>query len=564
MTFSLRPQRLKRYRDIAFLVLKHVRKDLVHATDLDQVLLEEDMRKGKPNEGKPEQLAHDLEALGPTFIKLGQMLSTRSDLLPQPYLDALSRLQDRIEPFAYEDVERIVSRELGVRISKAYKRFDRKPIAAASLGQVHLAQLRGGRSVAVKVQRPGIRQIILDDFDALEEIAHTIDRHTEIGRQYSFQDILDNFRKTLMRELDYRQEAENMSIVGENLKTYERVVVPQAINDYTSSRVLTMDYIQGTKITALTPVARTEQDTRALAEDLFKAYLDQVLVDGFFHADPHPGNVFITRDGKLALIDLGMVARIDPAVQEHLLKLLVAITEGRGYDAARVCMDIGTCMDNFDELHFTRGVADIIGRYHSASPDQFQEGRTVMELTRVAAENGVRPAPELALLGKTLLHLDEISRKLRPGFNPAVVLRKHSASILRRRMLKNLAPGHLLYSAMEVHTLSQKLPDRLNSLLEALVRNEFELRVNALDETRLMRNLQKIANRIAMGLVLAALIIGAAMMMQIESTVTIFGYPVFGVVMFLMAAGCGFGLVFNILLRDGRHRNNHRRGPHHH
>lgn len=550
--FSLRPRRLKRYKDIAILAIKYGRKDLIQAADLDQALLEADIRGKKSFEGKPEQLAYDLECLGPTFIKLGQLLSTRPDLLPQPYLSALSRLQDAVEPFAYEEVAAIVSRELGVRLSKAFQTFNPKPIAAASLGQVHLARLRDGRPVAVKVQRPGIRQIILDDFDALDEIASSIDHHTEIGRQYAFRDILDNFRKTLLRELDYRQEAENLITLGENLKDYERIVIPQPIHDYTSSRVLTMDYISGTKITSLSPLARLEHNTHELAEDLFKAYLDQVLVDGFFHADPHPGNVFITDDGKLALIDLGMVASIDPSVQENLLKLLLAISEGRGYDAARISMGIGIRLDNFDEAHFTRGIADVIARYQSTSSEQFQEGRVVMELTRVAAENGVRPASELALLGKTLLHLDEIGRVLEPGFEPYRVLRQHSESILRRRMLKSLSPSHILSSLLETHTLVQKLPDRLNTLLEALAKNEFELRVNALDESRLMENLEKIANRIALGLVLAALIIGAAMMMQVETTVTIFGYPALAIVLFLMAAGCGFALVFSHFLHDGR------------
>ncbi|MDQ2695676.1 MAG: AarF/UbiB family protein, partial [Pseudomonadota bacterium] len=311
MAFSLKPQHLKRYKDIAVLLLKHGRRELLHGTNLDEALLHDHVRMAAHGEGKPEQLAHDLENLGPTFIKLGQMLATRADLLPQVYLDALARLQDNVEPFPYAEVEKIVVRELGVRISKAYKSFNPKPIAAASLGQVHLAQLRTGRAVAVKVQRPGIRQIILDDFEVLDEIILSIDRHTRVGQQYAFRDMLDNFHKTLLRELDYRQEAANMILLGRNLARYPRIVVPQPVADYTTSRVLTMDYISGSKITALTPLARIEHNTDELAETLYKAYLDQVLVDGFFHADPHPGNVFITREGQLALIDLGMVAHID-------------------------------------------------------------------------------------------------------------------------------------------------------------------------------------------------------------------------------------------------------------
>ena len=550
MHFPLKPQRLKRYKDIVLLLVKYGRRDLVQASDLDRDLLMEDMRHGMALEGRPEQLAHDLETLGPTFIKLGQMFSTRADLLPQPYLEALSRLQDKIAPFPFEQVERIVSQELRVRLSKAFPTFSTTPVAAASLGQVHWARLRDGREVAVKVQRPGIRQVILDDFDALDEIAAQIDRHTVIGRQYVFRDQLDSFRRTLLRELDYRQEAENQRLLGRNLAPYSRLVVPQPYHDYTSSRVLTMDFVRGTKITALSPLARLDYDCRGLAEDLFRAYLDQVLVDGFFHADPHPGNVFVTQEGKLALIDLGMTAHVDPAVQENLLKLLLAIGEGRGHDAAGICMKLGQCLEDCQRTRFTREVADIVARYKSASHEQVAEGRIVMEMTRAAAENGVRPAPELSLLGKALLHLDEASRTLDPHFDAEELMHRHGEAILRRRMLKSLAPGHLLGSLLDTQRLTRRLPERLDVLLEHLVEDRLEIRVKAIDEDELRQNLQKIANRIAVALVLAALIVGAAMIMSIETEWTFLGYPALAMVMFLLAAGCGFALVFDIWLQD--------------
>ena len=199
-----------------------------------------------------------------------------------------------------------------MRLSKAFADFDSTPLAAASLGQVHRAQLRDGRPVAVKVQRPGIRQVILEDLEAFSEMATLIDKHTEVGRRFAFHDMLEEFRKTLLRELDYRREALNLVTLANNLRSYQRLVIPQPVDDYTTSRVLTMDYVRGTKITDLSPLARIELDDQALADDLCKAYLDQILVDGFFHADPHPGNLLITDDGRLALLDLGMVARIDP------------------------------------------------------------------------------------------------------------------------------------------------------------------------------------------------------------------------------------------------------------
>jgi len=559
MTFSLKPQRLKRYRDIALLFLKHGRGNIVQASNLDQVLLEESVKGDTLSQGKPEQLTHDLEALGPTFIKLGQILSTRADLITQPYIDALSRLQDKVEPFSFEEAKDIISRELGVRLSKAFKEFSPKPIAAASLGQVHFARLRDGRPVAVKVQRPRIRQIILDDFDALDEIIGSIDQYTEIGRQYQFKDILDNFRRTLFRELDYRQEAENQITLARNLAGYPNIVVPTPIGDYTTSRVLTMDFIRGTKATALPPMTRLRHNTLMLAETLFKAYLDQVLMDGFFHADPHPGNVLVTEDGRIALLDFGMVATLDPRVQDNLLKLILAIADGRGHDAAQVCAILGQRLEHYDEAHFVRGVADTIGHYQSSNTEQCQEGRVMMELTRLAAEHGIRPAPELAILGKTLFNLDLLTRKLEPGFDPAPVLRQHGEVLMRKRMVKSLSPSSLMVSLIDSHKLSQQLPDRINMLLESLVRKEFELRVNAFDEQALLSSMQKIANRIALALVLAALIVGAAMMMEVESTLTLWGYPAVGIIMFMMAAGLGFGLVFTIMLKDKPFRRRRKR-----
>jgi predicted unusual protein kinase regulating ubiquinone biosynthesis (AarF/ABC1/UbiB family) len=310
-----------------------------------------------------------------------------------------------------------------------------------------------------------------------------------------------------------------------------------------------MDLIRGTKITAFSPLARIDLDGRGLAEDLCKAYLDQILIDGFFHADPHPGNLLITEDGRLGILDLGMVARLDPRLQEQLLKLILAITEGRGHEAAQVALQIGSRLEDYDEALFRRRVAALVaGAQSSAQP--VQVGRIVLGLVRNAAANGVRPPPELALLGKALLHLDDVARILDPGLDSNRVVREHSQSILRRHILKRLSPASLATSALEVYELVQQMPPRLNAFLDTVAANKLELKVNAFDEARLMDNLQKIANRIATGLLLAALIVGAALMMQVRTPFTLFGYPGLAMVLFLLAAACGFILVLSIWLND--------------
>ena len=321
MGISLKPQHLNRYRQIAWIFMKYGRSDLVKTTGLSEAL-EAEQRVAPAEAAKANELAGDLEKLGPTFVKLGQLLSTRVELLPAAYLEALARLQDKVEPFSFAEVEKIVSAELGVRMSKAFSEFDDQPMAAASLGQVHRATLRDGRPVAVKVQRPAIREQMVEDLDALEEIAEFLDNHTELGKRYEFGQMLEQFRKSLLQELDYRQEATNLTTIGEELRHFEHIIIPAPIADYCTSRVLTMEFVPGKKITDLSPLARMDFDGAALAEELFRAYLEQILVSGFFHADPHPGNVFITADYRIALLDLGMVGRIMPRLQEDLLQLL--------------------------------------------------------------------------------------------------------------------------------------------------------------------------------------------------------------------------------------------------
>lgn len=550
MSLSLKPEHLKRYKDIAQLLVKYGRGDLAKAVDVDESLLADELAEWKDADGKPEELAADLERLGPTFVKLGQILSSRSDLLPAPYLEALARLQDEVEPFPYADIERMVAEELGVRISKAFEHFDAQPLAAASLGQVHRARLRDGREVVVKVQRPGIRRQILEDLDAFDEIAGFFDRHTEAGRRYALGEILEEFRRSLLRELDYRLEAQNLVELGGTLAKFPHLDVPAPIPDYSTSRVLTMEYLAGVKVTDLSPVARVDLDGAALADELARAYMDGILVDGFFHADPHPGNVLVTPEGHLAIVDLGLAARIDPQLQEQLLKLVLAVSEGRGYEVARLAIQLGTPLDDFAEDHFNREVSDLVGSFQGTTLEHLNIGRVMLELAQRSVGNGLRPPVELAMLGKTLLHVDEIGRTLAPDFEPNEAIRRHADSLMRRHMLKSFAPGQFFSALLEINELMQQLPARINRLFEMAVKGKLSVRVDVLDEHLLMNNLQKIANRISMGLILASLIVGAALMMRVQTSFTLLGYPGIAMLLFLAAAAIGFYLVGSIVYQD--------------
>jgi ubiquinone biosynthesis protein len=550
---TLKPERLKRYKDVAVLLMKYGRSDLVKQAGLvDNLELDEQaVSEAAP---KAEELAADLEKLGPTFIKLGQLLSTRADLLPGPYLDALARLQDQIEPFSYEEVDRIVSSEIGVRISKAFAEFDPQPLAAASLGQVHRAYMRDGRPVVVKVQRPNIRDQIVDDLEALLEVAQFMDDHTELGKRYDFVNMLQGLRTSLLRELDFKLEANNLITFGENLREFDQLIIPQPVADYCSSRVLTMDYIHGKKITELSPLRLMEIDGPSLARELFRAYLKQILLDGFLHADPHPGNVFLTDDDQIALLDLGMVTRLLPGFRDNVLRLLLAISEGRGEDAAEVTIRLGEPKVLFERAVFTKRIAELVAEHGDASLNRLNSGQVVLEITKISADCWFRLPAEFTMVAKALLNLDRVVFTLDPNFEPTAVIRQRAMEILQRNLVQSIAPGNLIGGVVELKEFAEKLPGRVNKILDTIGNNEFKVDVDAIDEKVLLEGLQKVANRIALGLVLAALIVGASMLMRVETSFRILGYPGFAMVFFLLAAIAGIALVVTIVSTDVKAR----------
>ena len=551
MALSLRPQHLGRYRDVTRLLIKYGRSDLVRQAGLDD-LSESD---GASDDGVPpkaEELAADLEKLGPTYIKLGQLLSTRADLISPAYAKALSRLQDSVEPFGFEEVERIVTGELGFRISNGFDSFESDPLASASLGQVHRARMRDGREVVVKVQRPGIRECIASDMEALSELAVLADSHLEAGRRYGFDDLLNQFRRSLSGELDYRREAANLKALGRILRPYDRLVVPEPIDDYTTSKVLTMEFVPGRKVTDLGPLARLELDGTVLAEQLFQAYLDQILVAGFFHADPHPGNVLLTPDGRLALVDVGMVARVPKTMRHLLVKLLLAVSDGNGKAVADAAVAMGRPLEGFDAKGFCAEASEMVEQSQGLSLDQIDAGSLVMDLMRISGDNGLRLPPELSMLGKALLNLDQVAHTLDPTFNPTAAIETHTNDLMQEQM--RASPASAFAALLEARDFIEQLPGRVNKVMDTVVEGNFELKVDAFDQNELMRGLHQLANRVTLGLVLAALIVGAAMLMRIETSSTLLGYPAVAIVCFLAAASGGFALVVSILRSDRRNQ----------
>jgi ubiquinone biosynthesis protein len=315
-----------------------------------------------------------------------------------------------------------------------------------------------------------------------------------------------------------------------------------------------MEFVPGHKITDLSQLRRTELEGDALGRDLIAAYFKQILVDGIFHADPHPGNVFLTEDDRIALIDLGMVGFLSLSMREQLLKLMLAIAEGKGDSAAQISISLGEVREQFNEATYVREIAQLVAMNQHTTVGQMDIGRVILELTRISGDNGVRLPPELTMLGKTLLNIDRVAKTLAPHFDVNQSIRENAVSVMRKRMLHQASPANALSTLLEMNDFMQRLPSRLNKVLDRVADNDLSVHVDAIDETELIAGMQKIANRITMGLILAALIMGGAMLVRIPSSWTILGYPGVAIILFLFAVAGGVALLYSIWTSDRKPR----------
>jgi predicted unusual protein kinase regulating ubiquinone biosynthesis (AarF/ABC1/UbiB family) len=545
-----------RYASLARLLLRYGRSDLVRGAGLDTFADEADATQG--DAATAEAFATDLERMGPTYTKLGQLLSTRFDLLPAPYTDALSRLQDEVEPFDFAIVQEIVEADLGAGLRHLFEEVDTEPLAAASLGQVHRARMVGGREVVVKVQRPDAREIIRGDMDTLRKLAALADRGTSAGRKFGFADLLRQFEQSLTAELDYRREGRNLVRFGELVEPYDLLVVPQPVDDLTTSRVLTMDFIEGRKVTDVGPLGLMEVETGPIVEQLFRAYLKSILSDGFLHADPHPGNLLLTPDGRLGIIDLGMVTHVPPRIQGRMVRLLAAISDDNGEQAAMVLAEMGRPLEEYDAVAFREDVTRLVSEA-VADGAELQAGSVLVELSRISGAHGLRPPAEMSMIGKALLNLDQSILHLDPDFAPAEAIRDNVGRILTTSL--KTSPGDLVTAALDAKEFTSQLPRRANRILESLADGTMQVKVDALDEERLHMVLQRVANRVTLGLIIAATIIGAAMVIQVPTQHRLLGYPVIAVVLFAVAVLGGAALAAWIVVTDRKIARTERRAP---
>jgi ubiquinone biosynthesis protein len=548
----LRPDHAGKYKDLAVLLTRYGLKDfkVAKGDPTEMILIEKEDEELDPDiSRRAESFVESLKAMGPTYIKFGQILSTRADIVPQEYLEALEQLQNEVEPFPYSEVEQIVEEELKIRISRAFSSFETEPLAAASLGQVHRAVLRDGREVVVKVQRPNVQELVLEDLKVFDEIAAFLESHSGFARKMNLIRAVEQGRKTILNELDYRQEAGNFERLRRNLAEFPQIYVPQVIHDYTTRRMITTELIKGKKVSKISPLALTEHDYTPLAAVLVHAYLKQICVDGFWHADPHPGNIFIVGD-SLVLLDFGMVARISSDLQDHIIKLLLAVTENRGKDAADACIAIGQRQEGFDRKEFIERLTDIVTTYHDVDLERANTGQLIFAVISIANEHELQLPAELAMLAKTLLHLDGITKKLNPEFNARETIRSYSERLFAQKVSQKFHPRNFYAPLLDLNELALELPKRSRILLDQFANGQTAVNVKLPQAEDLLKGMNKIANRITMGLVIAALLVASSLMMRVDTRFVLFGYPGIAMIGYMIAAVSGIYLIISTIWHD--------------
>jgi ubiquinone biosynthesis protein len=554
----LKTRDIGRYRDLLVLFTRYGRKDFKLSMNADDLLMpEEAAGEVEPDvQQRAKAFATALKKMGATYVKFGQVLSTRPDIVPAEYIVELESLQDNVEPFSFADVERTVEEELGIRISKAFADFDSTPLAAASLGQVHRATLRDGRDVVVKVQRPDVREQVRKDLEVFVDIAQTLEQHTELGRKMNLVSAIEQARITLLNELNYVQEARNTEILRENLKGFPQIHVPTVVHDFSSGRVLTTELVKGRKVSKLTPLSLIENDYAELAGVVTRAYLKQICVDGVWHSDPHPGNVFVREgeDGKpqVVLLDFGMVSRISHEFQDEIIKLLLAISSNRGLEVAECCMRICEIEERFEVTKFVREISTLVATYHDVDINQVNVGQLIFNVISTANNNELKSPPELAMLAKTLLHLDSITKKLDPHYDPQKVIREYSEELIGEKLKQKFAPRNFYPTLLDLNQLILDLPRRSREILDMAAGGKLSVGIKVTQAEEFLGGMHKIANRITVGVVIAALLIASVMMMRVPSRFSILGYPGLAVVAFLIALGAACFVMYSILVQDPR------------
>jgi ubiquinone biosynthesis protein len=462
-----------------------------------------------------------LEELGTTYIKLGQILSSRTDLLPEVYVRELERLVDDVPPVPFERIREVIEAEVG---PDAFARLDPEPLATASIAQIHPALLRDGREVVVKVRRPGIEEQIAVDLAVLRSTAQLAERRSETARLVQFEALAEELDVHLQGELDLTEEANNTEVIGRLVADADELLVPQVMHPYVTERVLVLERIEGEKVAAghgLDP-----ERAAALARAFFRSYVRQVTIEGIYHADPHQGNVLLTPDGRLALLDFGLLGRLDDDTRRRFALLLMAVAQNRADDVAELILGLSLTTLDSDQAGFVHELRRKLPRYHWRALSGIRAGEALADMQGIAIRHGIRLPTSFALVGKTLSQADSIARTLHPELDPVALLEEDAGDVLVAELERRLEPTQLFsYAFTQLEPLA-RMPRKVGHLVDRLEEGTLRLGVQPTGLESFEALARTVANRLGASVIVAGALVASALMARVDNTVALVGFLV--------------------------------------
>lgn len=514
-----RYKHLQRYREIVQVMGKHGFGSLMDQLGLYRYLSfpRRLLRRGvsaEPTLSAPEHLRLAVEELGPTFIKVGHILSTRPDLIPLPYISELAKLQDTVPPAPWEQVRELIEAEFQKPLSEVFLSFDTEALAAASLGQVYQAELPDDQEVVVKVQRPGIERIVETDLEILVDMARLVQQHTALGDRQDLVEIAEDFGATMWDELDYRQEGRNADRFRLNFATEPALYVPKVYWDYSTRRVLTLERIRGIKIDDIEAIDAAGIDRHQLATNSARIIIKEVLEDGFFHGDPHPGNFFVLEDGRIAAMDFGLVGYLDEGARRELVRMFIVAIQMDTEEIVDQLIDMRAVPRTVDRRRLRTDLHRLLAKYRGTPLAHLRVQEVVRDVQPVAFRYRLRLPPEYWLLAKTLVMMEGMGLKLAPDFDMFAVAEPYVRRFVLRMALPQAWGKTLLKGATDWSDLFLTLPRQIPRFLDQLEEGELQMTVNVGDVHNLLATLDSAVNRIATTMLMASLIIGLVMLIR--------------------------------------------------
>ncbi len=500
---------------------------------------------------QPVRLRLAMEELGPTFIKLGQILSTRPDVLPADYIEEFQKLQDKVPSLPAETIRAQVQKELGYPVEEIFADFSPVPMAAASIAQVHQGRLRSGEEVVIKVRRPGIAQIVTTDLDILTGLAYLIESHIPASRIYNPMALVKEFKRTINREMDFAREGRTIDRFAINFATDDTVYVPKVFWSFTGETVLTMECVHGIKISEIDRLNAAGFDLRAIAHHGADAILKQVLVHGFFHGDPHPGNIYILEGNRVCFLDYGMVGRLTEELKFQLIDLIVAILQR---DVDRVMHHLLFSSELAEEIptqQLKRDLSEFIEDYYELPLQEINTGRLLTEFIAILTNYHIRFPSDLMLLAKALVTMEGIGRQLDPEFNMISHMKPFMETLVREKMNPVNLSREFLRTIQSYAALARNFPGDLKEFINRINRNKFKIDLEHRGLEKLIIDLDKSSNRLSFSMLIASLIVGSSLIMQTNKGPMLFGFPILGFLGYSIAAFLGLWLAIAIL-RSGR------------